>query len=81
MPNSVTPDTVVSLYGVVFAQSVFSRNIIIYIIMMIYSTHGIIWYDTFGTPGTIGVARGGQGRAFAPPSLIFALPLKSCQSK
>ena len=30
---------------------------------------------------TIGVARGGQGRAFARPSLIFALPLKSCQSK
>ena len=29
----------------------------------------------------IGVARGGQGRAFARPSLIFALPLKSCQSK
>ena len=31
--------------------------------------------------GNIGVARGGQGRAFARPSLIFALPLKSYQRK
>ena len=29
----------------------------------------------------IGVARGGQGRAFARPSLIFALLLISCQTK
>ena len=30
---------------------------------------------------SIGVAKGGQGRAFAQPSLIFALPSKFCQSK
>ena len=31
--------------------------------------------------GSIGVAKGGQGRAFAQPSLIFAQPSKFCQSK
>ena len=49
-------------------------------VKIIISMHNQLICKDFGTEA-IGVARGGQSRAFALPSLIFGVPLKSCESK